>query len=52
VSALSVITLQGNSVTPARLSENSWDVRDLAPGFYIVKVRTPEKEYRIKIIKK
>jgi len=52
ISALSVMTLQGTKITPSRVSENSWNVKDLAPGFYIVEVLTPQKEYRIKVIKK
>jgi 1,4-alpha-glucan branching enzyme len=52
VSSLSICTLQGVRISPMRVSENSWDVRDLSPGFYIAEIQTSDRAYKVKVIKK
>ncbi|HYG17618.1 MAG TPA: alpha-amylase family glycosyl hydrolase [Ohtaekwangia sp.] len=48
---VSALTIQGARIYPARLSSNAWDVRTLAPGLYIVEVRTREGVVRKKVVK-
>ncbi len=45
-------TLQGQSIRPLRLSKNSWNISALSPGLYIAEVRSNNKSYRVKMIKK
>jgi 1,4-alpha-glucan branching enzyme len=44
-------TLQGVTIHPTRLSQETWDVGSLASGLYIVDVRTTSGLYKIKMIK-
>lgn len=52
IRSVAIYSLQGMIVTPVRIAEDQWDVHSLADGLYIVKVRTPEKTYWTKLIKR
>ncbi|HCW09322.1 MAG TPA: alpha-amylase [Cytophagales bacterium] len=51
VQSLSLQSMQGMKINPARLDHYSWSVADVSPGMYIVEYRTNEKTYRSKLIK-
>lgn len=51
VRTLKLTSMQGVSVVPKRVSENSWDVSGLTPGLYMAEVRTLTGTVMIKVIK-
>jgi 1,4-alpha-glucan branching enzyme len=52
ISRLWIASADGVTFVPLRLSEDSWRVRDLKPGFYIVLIEQPTGVRRIKAIKR
>lgn len=46
-----LFTLQGTPVYPKRISLYRWDVQSLAPGLYVVSIRTQRRAYWARMIK-
>lgn len=51
IEELSLRSLLGTRISPARLDSNSWDVANIASGIYVVEIRTNTSTFRKKIIK-
>lgn len=51
IEELSLRSLLGPRISPARLDSNSWDVANIASGLYVVEIRTSSSTYRKKIVK-
>ena len=51
IEELSLRSLLGARINPARLDSNSWDVTNIASGLYVVEIRTSSSTYRKKIVK-
>lgn len=52
VRSLKLVTANGATVTPYRIDETTWDLRNVKDGFYIVVVEQPGITQRLKLIKK
>jgi hypothetical protein len=52
ISEVKLRTLQGATITPIRISKDSWNVSGIAPGLYVAEIKSNTKSYRIKMIKK
>jgi glycosidase len=51
IEKLTIRNLQGAAVTPHRINENQWDVKELPAALYIAEIKLRSKTYHIKIIK-
>jgi hypothetical protein len=51
VEKLIMINMQGVAITPHRINENQWDVKDLPATLYVAEVTMRGKTHHIKIIK-
>jgi 1,4-alpha-glucan branching enzyme len=52
ISEVKLRTLQGATITPSRISKNSWNVSGISPGLYVVEIESGNTSYWIKMIKK
>ncbi|AHM63318.1 1,4-alpha-glucan-branching protein [Flammeovirgaceae bacterium 311] len=52
VQHLSISTLQGNSLSPRRVSATQWDISSLPAGFYVARVMVSGKSYHLKFMKR
>lgn len=51
VLSVSLTTMQGVRIKPIRISDESWDISQLAPGLYIADVETRSGKVKVKVIK-
>ena len=51
VLSVSLTTMQGVRIKPVRISDESWDISQLAPGLYIADVETRSGKVKVKVIK-
>lgn len=51
VLSVSLTTMQGVKIKPVRISDESWDISQLAPGLYIADVETRSGKLKVKVIK-
>lgn len=51
VLSVSLTTMQGVKIKPVRISDESWDISQLAPGLYIADVETRSGKVKVKVIK-
>ncbi len=51
VGSLKLTSMQGVVITPKRMSVETWDISEVAPGFYIADVMIHGRSIKIKVIK-
>jgi hypothetical protein len=51
VEKLTIRNMQGAAITPQRISDTQWDVKELPSALYIAEVKLRNKTYRVKVVK-
>ncbi len=51
IQSVQLLSMNGQKITPSRISDTTWNVAGISSGFYVVEIQTSKKIIRTKLIK-